>query len=167
VRAEALAATLAAVALALPAVAWAAQPRAAIDLHSGGLVAQEPEAVELPTARVSGRPVTVEAPVGPFRITDTRAGRAGWTLVVVARPPADALGRSVGAPLVVVPRAAGVGGAGTRVGTAGPIDAPRAVISAPGGAGLGLTEVTPLLRLTVPGDAPSAVYATTMVVTIS
>jgi hypothetical protein len=168
VRGEALLATvLASALLAAPAVAVAAAPRAAVGLHSGGLSADAPPDAELPVARVSGEAVAVEAPVGPFRVSDTRAGAAGWTLVVTASPPSDALGRPLGAGFEVVPRAASTGGAGTTPGAPGPIAAPRAVLTAPPGAGAGLTEVTPLFRILVPPSAATGVYATTLVVTIS
>ncbi|MGD9570859.1 MAG: hypothetical protein AB7V62_03100 [Thermoleophilia bacterium] len=166
-RGEVLLATLLASALLVPAHAAGATARAGVALLGGGVAATAPADVELPAARVSGSPVTVEAPVGPFVVTDTRPGSAGWSLVVVATAPADPLGRPLGAPLVVTPRPAAVGGAGTVPGAAGPVDAPRAILTAPPGTGSGRVEVTPLVGVTVPGDAATAVYSATLVVTVS
>ncbi len=166
-RGELLLATILASALLAPAAAAGATARAGVTVLGGGVAAAAPGDVELPTARVNGAPVTVEAPVGPFVVTDTRPGAVGWSLVVVASAPADPLGRPLGAPLVVTPRAAGAGGAGTVPGVPGPLDAPRAILTAPPGTGAGRVEVTPLVGLTVPGDAATAVYASTLVVTVS
>lgn len=162
---RALAAVL--VALLLPAIAASAQPRATVELRGGGLAAAAPEDVELPPARVSGAPVTVEAPVGPFRVTDTRGAAAGWTLVVAAERPVDALGRALGAPLVIEPAASVAGSGGLIAGASGPLDVPRALVTAPPGTGTGVTEVTPLLRVTVPADAATGVYSTTIIATVS
>jgi hypothetical protein len=158
---------LVAVALLVPAVPAGSGAQAVVDVHSGGLSARSPGDVELPDARVSGEPVTVRGPVGPFRVADTRSPPSGWTLVVTAPPPADARGRSIGAPLVVEATRVPVGGLGTVPGSPGALGTPRAILAAPPGAGAGLTEVEIEVSLTVPGDAASGVYDTVLVATIS
>ncbi len=56
---------------------------------------------------------------------------------------------------------------GVRLGPPMPLDAPRTLAEAEPGAGGGAWTLDPRLRLTVPADAPSGVYTTTLVVTIS
>lgn len=160
-------AILAGVAALIPAgLATASQAGVSVELRGGGIAADGPPAARLPDVRLAGAPVTVEAPVGPFTVTDTRSTTGGWTLVATADRPVDPRGVSLGVPLVVVPRPA----AGTddlTVGAAAPLDAPRALLTAGRGAGAGRTVVMPLLRLTVPADAPSAVYTATLTVTVA
>lgn len=157
----------AAVALLAAPVPAGSGAQAVVDVHSGGLSARSPGDVELPTARVSGEPVTVRGPVGTFRVSDTRVPASGWTLVVTAPPPADARGRSIGAPLVVETVRTPVGGLGTIPGAPGALSTARAILSAPPGTGAGVTEVEVEVALTVPGDAASGVYGTVLVATIS
>lgn len=156
----------AALALAGADPTGAADARARVDLWPGGLSASGPSAVELPPVRLSGRAVTVQAEAGPFRVVDTRGGAPGWSLVVQAARPVDALGRRMGASLVVQP-GAGPPPDGVSLGPAAPADTPVAVMHAPPGTGTGAFVVTPRLRLTVPADTPSARYVTTLVVTVS
>ncbi len=166
-RGELLASALLVVAAALvPAVAAGAAANATVDVDGGGLTVDGPSAVELPAVRLTGDAVTVEAPVGPFQIVNTRPAAPGWTLVATATRPRDPLGREMGAPLVMSPRAA-PGGVGLLLGADGALDAPRAILSAPQGLGAGLVQVVPVLRLSVPADTPSAPYTATFVVTIS
>jgi hypothetical protein len=167
VRADALLALLvAAVALVPAGVATAAQAGVAVELRGGGLAADGPASARLPDVRLAGAPVTVEAPVGPFTVTDTRSAAGGWTLVATAGAPVDPRGVGLGAPLVLVPRPP-AGAGGLTVGTVAPLDAPRALLAAGRGQGAGRLQVTPLLRLTVPADAPSAVYTATLTVTVA
>jgi hypothetical protein len=156
----------AAVALVPAGLATASQAGVAVELRGGGLAADGPPAARLPDVRLAGAPVTVEAPVGPFSVTDTRSTAGGWTLVATADRPVDPRGVSLGAPLVVVPRPPAGGGSLT-VGATAPLDGPRALLTAGSGEGAGRTLVTPLLRLTVPADAPSAVYTATLTVTVA
>ena len=69
-------------------------------------------------------------------------------------------------PLVISPRLP-AGGSGLVLGSEGALDAPRAILTASRGAGAGLLQVVPMLRLTVPRDAPSGAYTATLVVTVS
>lgn len=168
-RRELLASALAVVATALaPALAAGASAGATLALDGGGLTVDGPSVVELPPVRLTGSPVAVEAPVGPFRVMDTRPSAPGWSLVASATPLRDARGRAMGTPLVMSPRAALAAGLpGLVVGEEGGLEAPRALLSAPQGAGAGVVEVAPVLRLTVPADTPSAAFAATLTVTIS
>ena len=169
-RGELLAAcALAVVAATLaPVVATAATSRASVDVDGGGLSADGPVAMEMPSVRLTGQAVTVQAPVGPFQVMDTRSASPGWTLVAVASRPMDARGVAMAAPLVIIPRPpAGPGGSALVLGPEGPLDAPRAILTAPQGTGTGLVQVAPMLRLTVPRDAPSGSYTATLVVTVS
>jgi hypothetical protein len=170
VRCELLAAcSLAVVAATLaPTVATAATSRASVDVDAGGLSADGPVAMEMPSVRLTGPAVTVEASVGPFQVMDTRPASPGWTLVAVASRPQDARGVAMEAPLVISPRLPEApGGSGLVLGPDGPLDAPRAILTAPPGTGTGLVQVVPTLRLTVPRDAPSGSYTATLVVTVS
>lgn len=166
-RREAVLAGFVAAALGIaPGLAVAGQSGARIDLLPSGLSVQAPAAVELPAVHLSGSPVTVQANAGPIRVVDTRAGSPGWTLVATAGVPSDALGRPMSARLVAVPAAASIP-AGIRLGDPQPLDAPRALAQADPGSGTGAWVLDPGLRLTVPADAASGVYSTTLVVTIS
>ncbi|WP_217915648.1 hypothetical protein [Miltoncostaea marina] len=165
-RRELLGCALAVAAAAAPA--WAVQSRAGVALEGGGLTVDAPSVVELPPIVVDGRPVAVRAALGPIGVTDTRPGAPGWTLVAQADPPEDPLGRPLGAPLELVPRRpAGPAALGVETGRPGDLSAARAILAAPPGSGTGRLEVTPVVRVTVPADAPSAVYTTTLVVTVS
>jgi hypothetical protein len=150
----------------IAAPAGGATSQARVDLRPGGLSASGPSAVELPPVRLSGRAVTVEAEAGPFRVVDTRGDAPGWSLVVQAARPVDALGRRLGASLVVRPGATPPPG-GVMLGRTATVDTPVAVMHAPPGTGTGAFVVTPRLRLTVPADTPTARYVTTLVVTVS
>ena len=151
---------------AVPGIAAAGQSAARVAITEGGLSVQAPPAVELPPARLRGSAVTVAAPAGEIRVVDTRAGTPGWTLVASAAPPADARGEPMEASLVVVPEA-GPLPTGIRLGPAAALDAPRALAEALPGYGAGAWTLTPTIRLTVPADAASGVYTTTLVVTIA
>lgn len=152
----------------VPVAATAATSGASVDVDGGGLTVDGPAVVELPAVRLTGDPVTVEAPAGPFQIMDTRPASPGWTLVATASRPRDPLGREMAAQLVMSPRtASGAGGAGLLPGAEGALDAPRAILNAPQGLGGGLAQVVPVLRLSVPADTPSAPYTATLVVTVS
>ena len=167
-RADRLAALAAVACLALaPATAGGDDAHLALEVSGGGLSATGPDRIDLPAARLSGRPVTIEAPVGPFAVTDTRSDAPGWSLVAHAEPPADALGRPMGAALVLVPgdAPAGLGPAATE-GAAG-LGTPRALMRALPGRGTGVHAVRPRLRLTVPADTASGPYSATLVVTVS
>lgn len=168
-RGELLACALVVVAATLaPTVATAASSRASVDVVDGGLTADGPGAMEMPSVRLTGQAVTVEAPVGPFQVMDTRSASPGWTLVAVASRPLDARGVAMAASLVISPRLpTAPGGSALVLGPEGPLDAPRAILSAPQGTGTGLLQVVPTLRLTVPRDAPSGSYTATLVVTVS
>jgi hypothetical protein len=149
-----------------PAAAAGAVVGATLQLQGGGLSSAGPGRVELPPAHLRGMPVTVEAPAGPFRVVDTRAGAPGWTLVARAERPEDPLGRPMGASLQVVPVAPP---AGTSSPLAAPasLDVPQALMQAHPGGGTGTFSITPLLRLRVPADTPSARYTATLVVTVA
>jgi hypothetical protein len=168
VRAEPLAALALLAVLALaPASAGGSDAHLAMDLQGGGLSATGPDRVELPAVRLTGRPVTVEAALGPFEVVDTRGDAPGWTLVAQAERPADALGRRMAASLVLVPgdAPAGLGPAGA--GETAALDAPRPLMRATPGRGTGAFSIRPRVRLTVPADTPSGSYTTTLVVTVS
>jgi hypothetical protein len=99
---------------------------------------------------------------------DTRPASPGWTLVAAATRPRDPLGREMDATLVISPRpVAGAAGAGLVTGAEGALDAPRAILSAPPGRGAGLSQVAPVLRLSVPADTPTAPFTATLVVTVA
>lgn len=165
-RGEILVAAMALVVVLAPAPALGGEARVALDVNGGGLTASGPDRVELPPVRLDGRPETVEARVGPFEVFDSRPGAPGWSLVARAARPADALGRPMGAPLVLVPESvpAEVAPAAS---AAGALDTPRALMRAPEGTGTGVFAARPVLRLTVPPDTPSGRYVATLVVTIS
>jgi hypothetical protein len=169
VRAERSLAALAAVAcLALaPAAASGDDARLALAVSGGGLSATGPDRIDLPAVRLSGRPVTIEAPVGPFAVTDTRADVPGWSLVAHAEPPADAIGRPMAAALVLVPGEAPAGLGPAAIGGTARLDTPRALMRALPGRGTGVHAIRPRLRLTVPADTASGPYTTTLVVTVS
>lgn len=151
-----------------PALAVGASSRAELTLSGGGLSADAPARVELPTVRLAGEPQTVEATVGPIRVTDTRAPSGGWTLTASADRPRDARGREMAAALTLRPSAPdGASRPDLVVGAEGPADTPTALLSAPPGAPGGIVEVSPGIRLTVPGDAASGVYTATLVITVS
>jgi hypothetical protein len=168
VRAErvALVAALCAAA-AWPAAAPAATARATLELTGGGLSVAGPARVDLPPVRLAGDPVTVEAPVGPFRVTDTRPGAPGWTLVARADRPADALGRAMAAPLVLLSVPAPAGLAPARSPGPASLEQPRVLMGADPGEGAGSWAVTPTLRLTVPPDTAAGLYSATVVVTVT
>lgn len=168
-RGELLGCALAVVAATLwPTAATAAISRASVDLDAGGLTADGPVAMEMPSVRLTGQAVTVEVPLGPFQVMDTRSVSPGWTLVAVASRPLDARGVPMAAPLIIIPRLpTAPGGSALILGSEGPLDTPQAILTAPQGAGIGLLQVVPGLRLTVPGDAPSGSYTATLVVTVS
>ncbi|MGD9694463.1 MAG: hypothetical protein AB7V42_02250 [Thermoleophilia bacterium] len=153
----------AACAAATPAAGAAADARLSLD--SGGLSASGPARVDLPAATLAGVPVTVEGPAGPFEVADTRPAALGWTLVASATAPVDALGRPLGGTLVLVPDRVSAGLAPG--GGPAPLDAPRALMRAAPGAGLGTSSATPRLRLTIPADAPSGDYTAVLTITIS
>ena len=149
-----------------PGVAAAAQSETWVAVTWGGLSVQAPAEVQLPPARLSGAAVTVAAPAGGIHVVDSRGGNPGWTLVAAAGPPVDARGEPLEASLMVVPEA-GTVPAGVRLGDPATLDAPRTLAEALPGYGAGSWTLTPTIRLTVPPDAASGVYATTLVVTIS
>lgn len=151
-----------------PALALGASSQAQVTVSGGGLSADGPTRVDLPTVRLAGDDQTVEATVGPIRVTDTRANGAGWSLVAAADRPRDARGREMAASLVLEPRApAGAVRSDLVVGAAGAADIPTALLSAPPGSPGGMVEVSPGIRLTVPRDAASGVYTAALVVTVS
>lgn len=167
-RAEPLAALAAVAFLALaPAAAAGDDAGLALQVSGGGLSASGPDRIDLPAVRLSGRPVTVEVPVGPFAVTDTRSDAPGWSLVARAEPPSDALGRPMAAGLVLVPGDAPAGLGPAATGGAAGLDTPRALMRAQPGRGTGVSAVRPRLRLTVPADTASGPYTTTLVVTVS
>jgi hypothetical protein len=165
-RERALAAVLLAALGLWPASAAGGGAGATVELHGGGLSSTGPDLVDLPPVRLIGLPVTAEAPAGPFRVVDTRTGAPGWTLVARAERPADALGRPMAAALQVVPATLPPGTSSPLTGPAS-LDVPRALMQAHPGGGTGAFGITPLLRLRVPADTPSATYTATLVVTVA
>ena len=149
-----------------PAAAVAGQSATRVAIAGGGLSVQAPAGMELPPVRLRGSAVTVAAPVGEIRVVDTRSGAPGWTLVASAAAPVDARGEPMEARLVVVPEAREMP-TGVRLGEAAALDAPRSLAEALPGYGTGAWALAPTIRLTVPPDAASGVYTTTLVVTIA
>jgi hypothetical protein len=155
-----------AVAAATPAPAMGAGAGVRLSLTAGALSAVGPAGLELPAVHLDGDAVTVRASFAPVVVTDTRAGRPGWALVVSADRLRDPLGRALGAPLVLLPartRAA----AGVRLGPPRAIDGPTRLAVAEPGSGGGRVTLAPALRLRVPADAPSARYTARLVLTVS
>ena len=149
-----------------PGAALASQSAARVAIAGGGLSVEAPAQVGLPAVRLSGRAVTVAAPVGGIHVMDARAGSPGWTLVASADQPVDARGKPMEARLTVVPEASTVP-AGVRLGSGAVLDGPRSLAEAMPGYGSGSWSLTATIRMTVPPDAESGVYTTTLVITIA
>jgi hypothetical protein len=156
-----------AVAAATPALAMGAGAGVRLSLTAGALSAVGPASLELPAVHLDGAAVTVRASFAPVVVTDTRAGRPGWTLVVSADRLRDALGRALGPPLVLLPAQARTAAAGIRLGSPRPIDGPTGLAVAEPGSGGGRVTLAPAVRLRVPADAPSGRYTARLVLTVS
>lgn len=135
-----------------------------VTVHAGALSVTAPAALQLPSVRLSGSPVSVEADLGPIEVVDTRAGSPGWTLVALADPFLGPLEVLMRGELEV---AVGEGRGGLASGAAGALSQPRALAVAHAGSGRGAATLVRRLRLTVPPDTPSGRFTARLTLTIT